>query len=79
MRRTMQRKQANPRVPARRRLVAAALCGAASLGAPLRMARAAERVTVWSTTDRPIVQPLLDDFERRHGGITVDYVVLGSL
>lgn len=74
----MQRKQANPR-PARRDAIAALLCGAASLAAPLRAGAAAQRVTVWSTTDLPVVQPLLEDFERRHAGLRVDYVALGSL
>jgi len=37
------------------------------------------RVRVLSTTDRHTVQPLIDDFERRHPGLQVDYVDLGSM
>jgi len=39
----------------------------------------ARRVRVLSTTDRHTVQPLIDDFERRHAGLQVDYIELGSL
>ena len=41
-------------------------------------ASAAQRVRVLSTSDRHTVQPLIDDFERRHPGLNVDYVELGS-
>jgi iron(III) transport system substrate-binding protein len=60
---------------ARRMLVTG--LAAASLGWPA--ARAAVRaVRVLSTTDRPVVQPLLDDFERRHPAWRVDYQQVGS-
>ncbi|KQW00803.1 hypothetical protein ASC87_16465 [Rhizobacter sp. Root1221] len=43
-------------------------------------ARSADRrVRVMSTTDRAAVQPLIDDFERRHAGLRVDYRQLGSV
>jgi iron(III) transport system substrate-binding protein len=38
-----------------------------------------QRVRVHSTTDLRIAQPLIDDFERRHPGLKVDYVELGSV
>lgn len=62
----------------RRRAFAAAI---ATLGAPTTMrAGAAERqrVRVFATTDRPLVQSLIDDFERRHPTLQVDYHELGS-
>jgi iron(III) transport system substrate-binding protein len=60
-------------VPRRREAMVAALFGAGTLGAAPE-----SQVRVFSTTDRPLVQPLIDDFERRHGGTRVDYVQLGS-
>jgi iron(III) transport system substrate-binding protein len=67
--------EAEPHVLRRREAVAAALLGAAG---PLR-ASAQGRVRVFSTTDQPVVRPLIDDFERRHPGLRVDYVQLGSI
>jgi iron(III) transport system substrate-binding protein len=62
-----------------RRALAAAI---ATLGAtgPLRTAAAQVRapVRVFATTDRPVVQSLIDDFERRHPLLRVDYHELGS-
>lgn len=55
---------------AARAMAIPALAGAAS---------GARRVRVLSTTDRHAVQPLIDDFERRHAGLQVDYIELGSL
>lgn len=61
-------------VPTRRQaLAAAALFGAGALRAAPE-----SRVRVFSTTDQPVVQPLIDDFERLHRGTRVDYVQLGS-
>lgn len=46
---------------------------------PVRADRAREqRVRVHSSTDLRIAQPLIDDFERRHPALKVDYVELGS-
>lgn len=75
----MVRKQANPRRPTRRDAIATGLCAAAALGWPAQRSRAAQEVCVWSTTDRPVAQPLIEDFERRHPGLRVDYVQLGSV
>ncbi|MBI5721453.1 MAG: ABC transporter substrate-binding protein [Burkholderiales bacterium] len=54
---------------------------AAVEAAPRRPAAAVagrERVRVFATTDRPLVQALLEDFERRHPLLWVDYHELGS-
>jgi iron(III) transport system substrate-binding protein len=75
----MVRKQVNPRRPTRRDAIAAGLCTAAALALPAQRSRAAQKVCVWSSTDRPIAQPLIEDFERRHPGLRVDYVQLGSV
>ncbi len=75
----MERKQANPRRPGRRGVIVGGLLAAATLGLPARRSGAAQEVNVWSTTDRPIAQPLIEDFERRHPGLRVDYLQLGSL
>jgi iron(III) transport system substrate-binding protein len=61
--------------PARRALVAG--LAAASLGWPALRA-ATRAVRVLSSTDQPVVQPLLDDFERRHPAWRVDYQQMGS-
>jgi iron(III) transport system substrate-binding protein len=64
-------------MPTRRDAIAAAcLAAAASCARPT-----AERgaVRVHATTDRPAVQPLIDDFERLHARLRVDYVQLGSV
>lgn len=62
----------------RRRDLAAAIApwGAATT----RGAAANERqpVRIFATTDRPLVQSLIDDFERRHPTLRVDYHELGS-
>ena len=73
-------------MPLNRRVIGAGLLGlvASSVaipavgGAPSTVA-ATRRVRVLSTTDRHTVQPLIGDFERRHPGLEVDYVELGSL
>ena len=73
-------------MPLNRRVIGAGLLGlvASSVaipavgGAPSAVA-ATRRVRVLSTTDRHTVQPLIGDFERRHPGLEVDYVELGSL
>lgn len=75
----MQRKQARSRRPTRRDVLAIGALAAASLGLPARRAAAAQAVNVWSSTDRPVVQPLIEDFERGHPGLRVDYVQLGSV
>jgi iron(III) transport system substrate-binding protein len=69
-----------------RRAMGAGLLGLAAssvafpaVGAAPSAAAASRRVRVLSTTDRHSVQPLIDDFERRHPGLEVDYVDLGSL
>jgi len=73
-------------MPLNRRVIGAALVGLAA--SPLALAAAdgaasaaarAQRVRVFSTTDRHAVQPLIDDFERRHSGLKVDYIELGSM
>lgn len=70
-------------MPLRRRVIGAGLLGLAAAGAMAVPALAgtppARRVRVLSTTDRHTVQPLIDDFERRHAGLQVDYIELGSL
>ncbi|HUG24469.1 ABC transporter substrate-binding protein [Piscinibacter sp.] len=75
----MVRKQVNPGLPTRRDTIAAGLFAAAAIALPARRSRAAQEVSVWSTTDRPIAQPLIDDFERRHPDLRVNYVELGSV
>jgi iron(III) transport system substrate-binding protein len=54
---------------------------AALVGAGVAGVRASDdgRVVVLSTTDRVAAQPLIDDFEALHRGITVDYRELGSM
>lgn len=74
-------------MPLRRREIGAGLLGLAvassmavpALAAAPLSAANTRRVRVLSTTDRHTVQPLIDDFERRHAGLRVDYVELGSL
>jgi iron(III) transport system substrate-binding protein len=72
-------------MPLNRRVIGAGLLGlvASSVAIPAVGAApsgaAARRVRVLSTTDRHTVQPLIDDFERRHPGLQVEYVELGSL
>lgn len=82
-------------MPTRRRAAAAALCAAGGamplrLGPAGLLAAASgalaqgsgsrpERVRVLSTTDRSAAQGLIDDFERRHPQLGVDYVELGSV
>ncbi len=64
-------------MPMKRRAMAAALLG---LAAPRALPTAADaRVRVLATTDQPAVQPLIDDFERRHVGLRVDYQQRGSV
>lgn len=75
----MVRKQVNPRRPTRRDALATGLCAAAVLALAAQRSRAAQQVCVWSSTDRPIAQPLIEDFERSHPGLRVDYVQLGSV
>lgn len=38
-----------------------------------------QKVRVLSTADRMVVQPVIDDFERKHPGYNIDYVQLGSV
>jgi iron(III) transport system substrate-binding protein len=72
-------------MPLNRRVIGAGLLGfaASSVAIPAvgsaPPGAAARRVRVLSTTDRHTVQPLIDDFERRHPGLQVEYVELGSL
>ncbi|HSI60290.1 MAG TPA: extracellular solute-binding protein [Ideonella sp.] len=64
-------------MPLSRRVIATALFGLPVLAA--RPASAGEQpVRVYSTTDQPLAQALIDDFERRHPGLRVEYVELGS-
>jgi iron(III) transport system substrate-binding protein len=65
--------------PGRRALVAVGLLGAAALGMPVARAAAPRSVRVFATTDQPVVQPLIDNFERQHRDLRVDYVQLGSV
>lgn len=62
---------------------AAAIASAGlALAGPSRAGDAAARagiVRVHATTDRPQVRALLEDFERRHPGLRVDYRELGSI
>ncbi|HSV36978.1 MAG TPA: hypothetical protein VLI46_15555, partial [Ramlibacter sp.] len=69
-----------------RRVVGAGLLGlaATTVGCPAVGGMAAgvaspRRVRVLAATDRHVVQPMIDDFERRHPGLRVDYVESGSL
>jgi len=74
-------------MPLRRREIGAGLLGLAvassiavpALAATPLTAANSWRVRVLSTTDRHTVQPLIDDFERRHAGLRVDYIELGSM
>lgn len=61
----------------RRRAMGTLACGWSLAGA----ARAArdQQVRVYSTTDQSLAQPLIDDFERRHPALKVDYIELGSV
>lgn len=70
---------ARPRRPSRRDAIVAGLGAAAALALPARRAGAAHTVGVWSTTEQHIAQPLIDDFERRHPGLRVDYRQFGSV
>ena len=61
-----------------RRAMTVALAGLVAL--PRAVAASRERrVQVAATTDRPAAQPLIDDFERHHPGMSVDYRQLGSV
>jgi iron(III) transport system substrate-binding protein len=69
-----------------RRVVGAGLLGlaATAVGSPavagvVAGASSSGLVRVLAATDRHVVQPLIDDFERRHPGLRVDYVDAGSL
>jgi iron(III) transport system substrate-binding protein len=64
-------------MPMNRRAATRALVGLAAMR-PIRAAEAGS-VKVLSTTDRLAVQPFIADFERRHAGLRVDYVQLGSV
>jgi len=74
-------------MPLRRRVIGAGLLGlaaASSMAVPAvedaaSAAPSSRRVRVLSTTDRHTVQPLIDDFERRHAGLQIDYIELGSM
>lgn len=55
-----------------------AALAAASLAWPALRAASSRIVRVFSTTDQPVVQPLLDDFERRHPALRVEYLHMGS-
>lgn len=66
-------------MPLRRSVIGAGLLGlatAANLSAGTPDTR---RVRVLAAADRHAVQPLIDDFERRHANLRVDYIELGSL
>ncbi len=74
-------------MPLRRRDIGAGLLGLAATssmavsalaGTPLSAA-STRRVRVLAATDRHMMQPMIDDFERRHPGLRVDYVEAGSL
>lgn len=65
-------------MPMNRREIGAALLCLAALRTKAA-APAARRVTVLAATDRIAVQPLIDDFERRHPGLAVDYRESGSV
>ncbi len=65
-------------MPMNRRAIGTALLSLAALRAT-SAAPAARRVTVFAATDRIAVQPLIDDFERRHPGHAVDYRESGSV
>ena len=73
-------------MPLNRRVIGAGLLGlvASSVTSPAvagtaARASSASLVRVFAATDRHVVQPLIDDFERRHPGLRVDYVDAGSL
>ncbi len=66
-------------MPLRRRVMGAGLLGLATASAMAGTAADAGRVRVLAAADRHAVQPLIDGFERRHAGLRVDYVELGSL
>lgn len=38
-----------------------------------------DRIVIWSSTDRPVVHELLEDFQRRHPGIRLSYVEMSAL
>ena len=65
-------------MPMNRRAIGTAWLGLSALRAPPVVA-AGRRVQVIATTDRPAVQALIDDFERRFPGHGVDYQQLGSV
>ena len=62
----------------KRRTIGTALLSLTALGTT-SAAPAARRVTVLAATDRIAVQPLIDDFERRHPEHRVDYRESGSV
>lgn len=61
-----------------RRAASLAIAGTLAGPAPAAAQRAPQRLRIYASTDRPLVQPLIDDFERRHAPWQVDYVALGS-
>lgn len=61
-----------------RRTFTAAIVALGATGGRRVAAASRERVRVFATTDRPLVQSLIDDFERRHPRLWVDYHDLGS-
>ena len=65
-------------MPIKRRAIGTALLSLASLRTTTA-APTPRRVTILAATDRIAVQPLIDDFERRHPGHVVDYRESGSV
>ena len=73
-------------MPLNRRVIGAGLLGlaassiaAAAVGGGASAASGAQRVRVLAATDRHAIEPLIADFERRHAGLQVDYIELGSM
>lgn len=65
-------------MPMNRRAIGTALLGLAAVRTT-PAAPAPRRVTVLAATDRIAVQPLIDDFERRHPDYRIDYRESGSV
>jgi iron(III) transport system substrate-binding protein len=59
--------------------LAATTVGCPAVGGMVAGAASPRLVRVLAATDRHVVQPMIDDFERSHPGLRVDYVESGSL
>ncbi len=54
-------------------------CGALGVRGDQRDRADGDQLVIWSSTDRPVVRELLDDFRRRHPHVRLSYVEMSAL